>query len=309
MPDVHPAKVSTVGLTMTVGEKILPSLVGIDIGCGVSVAKLQKFRPDFQKIDKIISENISTGRGVRKKISASAEDFNFEKIFANFNKDRAIKSLGTLGFGNHYIEIDVDDAKNYYLCVHSGSRHLGKEIAEFYLTEGQKILKNRGENVAYELTYLEGEMLEKYLCDLKIVQEFAYWNRKIILEEICRGMKWKIDEVLNCTHNYIDDEKILRKGAISASEGEFVIIPVNMRDGVIFGRGKGNLEWNKSAPHGAGRILKRTEVKTSINKDTLDESPFAYRKIADILPVIGETVEVEKILKPVYNYKAGSLEK
>lgn len=326
MPDVHPAKVSTVGLTMTVGEKILPSLVGIDIGCGVSVAKLQKFRPEFQKIDKIICENISTGRGVRKKISASAEDFNFEKIFANFNKSRAIKNLGTLGFGNHYIEIDVDDAKNYYLCVHSGSRHLGKEIAEFYLTEGQKILKNRGENVAYELTYLEGEMLEKYLCDLKIVQEFAYLNRKIILEEICKGMKWKIEEILNCTHNYIDDEKILRKGAISAKEGEFVIIPVNMRDGVIFGRGKGNLEWNKSAPHGAGRILKRTEVKnqhtlsefksamkgiysTSINKDTLDESPFAYRKIADILPVIGETVEVEKILKPVYNFKAGSLEK
>lgn len=326
MPDVHPAKVSTVGLTMTVGEKILPSLVGIDIGCGVSAAKLQKFRPEFQKIDKIIRENISTERGVRNKNSALAAEFNFDNLFAKFNKSRAIKSLGTLGFGNHYIEIDVDNAKNYYLCVHSGSRHLGKEVAEFYLTEGQKILKNRGENVAYELTYLEGEMLEKYLSDLKIVQEFAFLNRKIMLEEICKGMKWKIEEIFNCTHNYIDDEKILRKGAISAKKNEFVIIPINMRDGVIFGRGKGNEEWNFSAPHGAGRILKRTEVKnnhtlsefktamkgiysTSITKDTLDESPFAYRKIADILPVIGETVEVEKILKPVYNYKAGSLEK
>lgn len=324
MPDVHPAKVSTVGLTMTIGEKILPSLVGIDIGCGVSVAKLQEFRPEFQKVDKIICENISTERGVRNKIVLA--EFNFDNLFAKFNKSRAIKSLGTLGFGNHYIEIDVDDAKNYYLCVHSGSRHLGKEVAEFYLTEGQKILKSRDENVAYELTYLEGEMLKKYLSDLKTVQEFAFLNRKIMLKEICKGMKWKIEEIFNCTHNYIDDEKILRKGAISAKSGEFVIIPINMRDGVIFGRGKGNAEWNKSAPHGAGRIIKRTEVKnnhtlsefktamkgiysTSITKDTLDESPFAYRKITDILPVIAETVEVEKILKPVYNYKAGSMEK
>ena len=153
MPDVHPAKVSTVGLTMTVGERILPNLVGIDIGCGVTMAKLQKFRPEFQKVDKIIRENISTENGLRKKISNLAE-FNFEKIFADYNKSRALKSLGTLGFGNHYIEIDVDDEKNYYLSVHSGSRHLGKEITEFYLNEGQKILKSRGENVPYELTYL-----------------------------------------------------------------------------------------------------------------------------------------------------------
>ena len=211
------------------------------------------------------------------------------------------------------------------MCVHSGSRHLGKEVAEFYLTEGQKILKNRGENVSYELTYLEGDLMEKYLSDLKIVQEFAFLNRKIILEEICKGMKWKIEEIFNCTHNYVE-EKILRKGAISAKKNKFVIIPVNMRDGVIFGRGKGNFEWNNSAPHGAGRILKRTEVKnnhtlsefktamkgiysTSISKETLDESPFAYRKISDILTAIGDTVEIEKILKPVYNFKAGSLEK
>ena len=325
MPDVHPAKVSTVGLTMTVGEKILPNLVGIDIGCGVTAIKLKKFRPEFQKIDKIIRENISTENGIRKKISPAAENFDFEKIFANFNKNRALKSLGTLGFGNHYIEIDVDDEKNYFLCVHSGSRHLGKEIAEFYLNEGQKILKNRGENIPYELTYLQGEIFEKYLSDLKIVQDFAFLNRKIILEEICKAMKWKIEEIFNCTHNYIE-EKILRKGAISAKKNEFVIIPINMRDGVIFGRGKGNEDWNFSAPHGAGRILKRTEVKnnhtlsefksamkgifsTSISKETLDESPFAYRKISDILPAIDESVEIEKILKPVYNFKAGSIEK
>ena len=234
MPDVHPAKVSTVGLTMTVGERILPNLVGIDIGCGVTMAKLQKFRPEFQKVDKIIRENISTEHGVRNKISPAAEEFNFEKIFADYNKSRALKSLGTLGFGNHYIEIDVDDEKNYFLCIHSGSRHFGKEITEFYLNEGQKILKNRSENVAYELTYLTGDLMKNYLSDLETVQEFAYLNRKIMLEEICKGMKWKIEEIFNCTHNYIDAEKILRKGAISAKAGEVVIIPVNMRDGVIF---------------------------------------------------------------------------
>lgn len=326
MPDVHPAKVSTVGLTMTIGERILPNLVGIDIGCGVTMAKLEKFRPEFQKIDKIIRENISTENGLRKKIYPSAEDFNFEKIFAKFDKSKALKSLGTLGYGNHYIEIDADDEKNFYLSVHSGSRHLGKEITEFYLNEGQKILKNLGENIPYEMTYLTGDLMKNYLSDLKIVQEFALLNRKIILEEISKAMKWKIFEIFNCTHNYIDDEKILRKGAISAKNGEVVIIPVNMRDGVIFGKGKGNKDWNFSAPHGAGRILKRTEVKnnhtlsefkaamkgiysTSINKDTLDESPFGYRKIDEILDSITETVEVEKILKPVYNFKAGNIEK
>lgn len=257
MPDVHPAKVSTVGLTMTLGERILPNLIGADIGCGVTAAKLKNFRAEYQKVDKIIRENISTERGIRNKISPAAESFDFANLKANFNRQRAIKSLGTLGFGNHYVEIDADDEKNFYICVHSGSRYLGKEVTEFYLNEGQKILKNRGENIPYELTYLQGDLMKNYLLDLEIVQEFAFLNRKIILEEICKGMKWKIEEIFNCTHNYVDG-KILRKGAISAKSGEFVMIPINMRDGVIFGRGKGNVEWNNSAPHGAGRILKRT---------------------------------------------------
>ena len=329
MPDVHPAKVSTIGLTMTVGERIMPCLVGIDIGCGVTMARLNKFRPEYQKIDKAIRENISTDKGVRNKIYPAAASFDINKLIAesHINKQRAFQSLGTLGYGNHYFEIDVDDAGNYYVNVHSGSRHLGKEVAEYYLAEGQKKLKVRGENVPYELTYLTGELMTEYLHDIQVVQKYAYLNRRIIIEEVSKIMKWKIGEVVDCVHNYVDfrmELPILRKGAISAQRNETVIIPINMRDGVIVGRGKGNADWNNSAPHGAGRILKRTEVKnhhtlsefrtamkgiysTSITKDTLDESPFAYRGLNDIAEAIADTVEIEKVLRPVYNFKAGSI--
>ena len=327
MPDVHPAKVSTVGLTMTVGERILPNLVGIDIGCGVTMAKLKKFRPEYQKIDKAIREKISdTGSN---KNYPQGLDFDFGRLKATVNKKRAVENLGTLGYGNHFFEIDVDDDENYYVCVHSGSRSLGKEVAEYYLSEGQKILKLNEENVPYELTYLTGELKFNYLQDLLLVQYYARLNRQTMIEEIVKAMKWKVEDIVDCPHNYVyftDDKPILRKGAISAQKNEVVIIPINMRDGVIVGRGKGNIEWNYSAPHGAGRILKRVDVQnhhtlsefkremkgiysTSINKDTLDESPFAYRKLDDIAEAIADTVEVEKILKPVYNFKAGSIEK
>ena len=331
MPDVHPSKVSTVGLTMTVGERIMPCLVGIDIGCGVTIARLKKFRPEYQKIDKAIRENISTAKGVRSRIYSTAASFDFKKLLAesHINKQRALQSLGTLGYGNHYFEIDVDDAGNYYVNVHSGSRHLGKEITEYYLAEGQKKLKARGEIIPYELTYLTGELMTEYLHDLQVVQKYACLNRRIMIEEVSKIMKWKIEEVVDCVHNYVDfrtETPILRKGAISAQKGEVVIIPINIRDGVIVGRGKGNADWNYSAPHGAGRILKRTEVKnhhtlsefktamkgiysTSITKDTLDESPFAYRGLNDIAEAITSTVEIEKVLRPVYNFKAGSIEK
>ena len=328
MPDVHPAKVSTVGLTMTVGERILPSLVGIDIGCGVTMAKLKKFRHEYQKIDKAIRENISTGSGVRNKIHPQGLDFDFSILKATVNNKRAVANLGTLGYGNHFFEIDVDDNGNDYVCVHSGSRSLGKEVAEYYLSGGQKILKLNKENVPYELTYLTGELKFNYLQDLLLVQYYARLNRQTMIEKIGKVMKWKIEDIVDCPHNYvyfIDDKPILRKGAISAQKNEIVIIPINMRDGVIVGIGKGNADWNYSAPHGAGRILKRTEVKnnhtlskfkttmkgiysTSLTKETLDESPFAYRKIEDIADAIADTVEIEKILRPVYNFKGGSME-
>ena len=331
MPDVHPSKVSTVGLTMTVGERIMPFLVGIDIGCGVTIAKLKEFRPEYQKIDKAIRENISTDKGVRSRIYSTAASFDFKELLAesHINKQRALQSLGTLGYGNHYFEIDIDDAENYYVSVHSGSRHLGKEAAEYYLAEGQKKLKARGEIIPYELTYLTGELMTEYMHDLQVVQKYACLNRRIMIEEVSKIMKWKIEEVVDCVHNYVDfrmEPPILRKGAISAQRDEAVIIPINMRDGVIIGKGKGNADWNNSAPHGAGRILKRTEVKnhhtlsefktamkgiysTSITKDTLDESPFAYRGLENIVEAIADTVEIEKILRPVYNFKAGSIEK
>ena len=331
MPDVHPSKVSTVGLTMTVGERIMPCLVGIDIGCGVTIARLKKFRPEYQKIDKAIRENISTAKGVRSRIYSTAANFDFKELLAesHINKQRALQSLGTLGYGNHYFEIDIDDAGNYYVSVHSGSRHLGKEVAEYYLAEGQKKLKARGEIIPYELTYLTGELMTEYLHDLQVVQKYACLNRRIMIEEVSKIMKWKIEAVVDCVHNYVDfrtETPILRKGAISAQRDEAVIIPINMRDGVIVGKGKGNVDWNYSAPHGAGRILKRTEVKnhhtlsefktamkgiysTSITKDTLDESPFAYRGLENIVEAIADTVEIEKVLRPVYNFKAGSIEK
>ena len=331
MPDVHPSKVSTVGLTMTVGERILPCLVGIDIGCGVTMARIKRFRPEYQKIDKAIRENISTTSGVRNKICPQAASFDFDELLigSHINKQRALQSLGTLGYGNHFFEIDVDDESNYYVSVHSGSRHLGKEVAEYYLAEGQKKLKARGEVIPYELTYLTGELMKEYLHDIQVVQKYACLNRRTIIEEVSKIMKWKIEGVVECIHNYVDFRTklpILRKGAISAKEDELVIIPINMRDGVIIGRGKGNADWNNSAPHGAGRILKRVDVQnqhtlsefrstmkgiysTSITKDTLDESPFAYRGLADIVEAIADTVEIGKIIRPVYNFKAGSIKR
>jgi RNA-splicing ligase RtcB len=214
---------------------------------------------------------------------------------------KALLSLGTLGGGNHFIEVDSDDDGNSYLVIHSGSRHLGQEVTTCYLQEGQRVLQKSGIEIPYELTYLEGELMEHYLHDLAVVQRFATLNREIILSEICKGMKWKVQESFSCIHNYVDFESnvpMIRKGAISANKDEAVIIPINMRDGIILGTGLGNAEWNCSAPHGAGRIMKRDDVKehftvssfkremkgiysSCINSDTLDEAPFAHQNHCD----------------------------
>ena len=231
-----------------------------------------------------------------------------------------------MGGGNHFIELDTDEEKNMYLVIHSGSRHLGKEVTEYYLSEGQRFLKNKGIDVPYEMTYLEGSLMEDYLHDLDIVQEFASLNREIIITEIAKGMKWKILETYSCIHNYVDfssETPIIRKGAISAKHGEKVIIPINMRDGIILGTGLGNPDWNYSAPHGAGRIMKREDIKANytvssfknamkgiysscIGKDTLDEAPFAYRNLESIQETITDTVAIDYIIKPVFNFKTGS---
>ena len=329
MPDVHPGKVGPIGLTMTVKDAVMPSLLGIDIGCGMSMVKIGKVRKDFQKLDCVIRENVPVGFSIRKTVHSLASDFNLANLICaeHIRYDKAMLSLGTLGGGTHFIEIDVDDDGEGYLIVHSGSRHLGKEVAEYYLDRGHKLLKKSGkEDVPYELTYLTDELLSDYLQDVKVVQEYAALNRRVIVSEIAKGMKWKHGEIFPCVHNYIDyreKDPILRKGAISAEKDEEVIIPINTRDGVILGKGLGNPDWNMSAPHGAGRIASRekvlsshtvSEFKTSmkgiysscIGKGTLDEAPFAYRDASYITGAITDTVDITKVLKPIYNYKGGS---
>lgn len=328
MPDVHPGKVGTIGLTMTVGDSILPSLVSVDIGCGMTMAKVKTKGLQFQQLDSVIRENVPVGPRIREKDHKYADRINLEELrcYKHINARKANRSIGTLGGGNHFIEVDKDEDGNVYLVIHSGSRHLGMEVADYYLRTGQKDMQMKKQGYAsYEMTCLTGELMEDYLHDIKIIQEFARLNRDAIIDSIINGMKWKIEDCFTCIHNYVDfsgDDPILRKGAISAKEGERVIIPINMRDGIILGTGRGNADWNYSAPHGAGRIYKRSEVaehhtvsdfkkamngiySICINKDTLDESPFAYRGIDDIAAVINDTVEIDKIIKPVYNYKAG----
>lgn len=333
MPDVHPGKVGTIGLTMTIGDKIMPNLVGIDIGCGMTLACIKGKKIEFQKLDTVIRDNIPSGFAVRNKAHRFANDFDLSGLYCykHIREEKALISLGTLGSGNHFIEADKDEEGNLYIVIHSGSRHLGKEVTEYYLSEGKKVLESRGIDIPYELTYLEGELKDQYLHDLEIVQEFATLNRKIMLDELVKGMKWKVTDSYSCIHNYVDSSEttlaalgapVLRKGAISAHLDENVIIPINMRDGIILGTGLGNIKWNCSAPHGAGRIMKRADISsnftvsafksamkgiysTCISKDTLDEAPFAYRGLEDITDAIKDTVTINKIIKPIYNYKAG----
>ena len=323
MPDVHPGKIGPIGLTMTIGERILPGLVGIDMGCGVSHIKFKAKHIEYQKLDRVIGEEIPAGMSIRKVPLHGAMDFDFGKLrcFSSINQSRARCSLGTLGGGNHFIEVDRDNEGFFYAVVHSGSRYLGKAVSEHYMGLGQKAIKAQGEAVPYEMTYLEGQLMEDYLHDLRIVQEYAELNRQLILNRLSKGMKWKVLEYGNCHHNYIDENRILRKGAIAAYHGQPVIIPINGKDGIILGSGKGNADWNCSAPHGAGRILRRDEARKQhtvsefkrmmdgiycsvICKETLDEAPFAYRGLNEICENIKDTVEVKKVLKPVYNYKA-----
>ena len=327
MPDCHPGKVGPIGLTMTVGHKVIPQLMGIDIGCGMLVSKIKARNIEFQKLDRVIRENVPAGFAIRKAphSKASFDVLSDLRCLRAVSTDKALKSLGTLGGGNHFIEVDKGE-DGYYIIIHTGSRHLGVDDADYYTENARRKLVNMGKDVPYEVAYVEGPLMEDYLHDAAIATAYASLNREIILHEILKGMKWKEEERYESVHNYIatlpDGTNILRKGAASALTGEPVIIPINMRDGVILGIGKGNPEWNYSAPHGSGRKIKRTEVQngytvsafkkdmkgiysTSISAETLDEAPVAYRGIDEILSVVADTVEVKEIVKPVYNFKAG----
>ena len=357
MPDVHAGKGCTVGTTMTIKDKVVPNLVGVDIGCGMEVAMLKEKHIEPQKLDKVIRESVPAGFETRKKPHRFNERIDLTELYCykEINPLYAEKSLGTLGGGNHFIEADKDDDGRIYIVIHSGSRHLGLEVANYYQEEAYKRLNGSSKrdidaliarmkaegkekqiqseitklkntkftDVPKHLAYCEGELFGQYIHDMRIVQEFAMLNRKAMMDEIIKGMGLHIDGQFTTIHNYIDTEAmILRKGAVSAKAGEVLLIPINMRDGSLICTGKGNTDWNCSAPHGAGRLMSRSEAKntftvsefkkqmqgiytTSVNSSTLDECPMAYKTMDDIVNNIGDTVEINKVIKPIYNFKAG----
>ena len=356
MPDVHAGKGCTIGTTMTINDKIIPNLVGVDIGCGMEVAWLGKININFAKLDSIIRTYVPSGFNIRETISPIAHKIDLKQLRCydaiKDREERALLSIGSLGGGNHFIEIDRADNGDMYLVIHSGSRHLGVAVANHYQkaayhdlskrfnkdaqqeiitrlkAEGRvqdiqtELQKLTAFSVPEDFAYCEGQLFDDYIHDMKIVQQYAVLNRQVILAEICLNMGMPHGGTFTTIHNYLDTENmILRKGAVSAQKNEKLIIPINMRDGSLICTGKGNPDWNYSAPHGAGRLMSRAKAKaeisleefensmkdiftTSVNTGTLDESPMAYKSINDILNNINDTVEVNEIIKPVYNFKA-----
>ncbi|QBQ07026.1 hypothetical protein E2C16_02435 [Sporosarcina pasteurii] len=326
MPDLHAGKGCTVGTTMTITDKIVPNFVGVDLGCGMICVNIdvKKKDIDFHKLDQVIRRNVPSGMKIRRKAHRNANQIPFTEILAPINEGRARNSVGTLGGGNHFIEINEDSKGKIYLVIHSGSRNPGKQISDHYQELAIQQLDSRPdrENLDRNTAYLEGEQMQDYLHDVGIAQQYAAVNRQTMAEVIMRGMGWNDINTFDTIHNYVDlDNMILRKGAISAQKDEIVIIPMNMRDGSLICRGKGNPDWNFSGPHGAGRTMSRTQARrhvklaefedamqdvwsTSVTKSTIDESPFAYKKMEDIIRHIGDSVEIVEIIKPLYNYKA-----
>ena len=364
MPDAHAGKGCVIGFTGNLGNKVIPNIVGVDIGCGIFCANLGRIDIDYKKLDDFIKEKIPSGMNDNEKkiIDFDLKQLNCYDKLKNYQWIE--NSIGSLGGGNHFIEIDESDDGDKYLVIHSGSRNLGTQVADYYqklanqicnydlleyqnkrneiLTTYKKLGKDKEiqitleklkesfqenkNNIPYDLAYLENEFKDLYLHDMKICQEFAVLNRYAIEKTIANYMGWNIDNYFESIHNYISfEDNIIRKGAISAKKGEQVIIPINMRDGCIIGVGKGNDDWNNSAPHGAGRIMSRAQAlqtidleeykksmkniyTTSITEETKDESPFVYKPIDEILKNIIPTVEVIKIIKPVYNFKASEIQ-
>lgn len=359
MPDVHAGAGCTIGTTMTIHNSVVPNLVGVDIGCGMETICLKNKHIELEKLDKLIYEKIPSGFHIREMPHRYNDEIDLTELRClgegRIHLDRAVKSLGTLGGGNHFIEADKDEEGKIYVVIHSGSRHLGLEVANYYQEEAYKSLnggtkadveqlireyKAAGSereiqsailalkaqvktDIPRELAYCEGALMEDYIHDMKIVQRFALLNRKAMMDELIKGMKFKVEEEFTTVHNYIDtDDMILRKGAVSAKKGEKLLIPMNMRDGSLICVGKGNEDWNYSAPHGAGRLMSRTKAKntytvsefkkqmkdvytTSVNAGTLDECPMAYKGMEDIVKNIGETAEIVNVIRPIYNFKAG----
>ena len=324
MPDAHVGMGCTIGTTMTIKDKVVPNLVGVDIGCGMETVQLKDKRMELEKLDKAIQNYIPAGFSIRNTPHHFVDeiDLNSLRCAKRVDLKRARHSIGTLGGGNHFIELGKDQKEQLYLVIHSGSRNLGKQVCELYQNAAADSLGRKGKGADRVLAYLTGSMFDDYLHDMEIVQQYANLNRKAIVKELEKRVKFKIIEQFTTVHNYIDlDTMILRKGAISAKNGEKVLIPMNMRDGSLICIGKGNEDWNFSAPHGAGRIMSRTVAKQSItlsqyeksmkgiysstvNRSTLDEAPFAYKPMEEIIANIGDTAEIVDTIKPLYNFKA-----
>ncbi|MCR5096601.1 MAG: RtcB family protein [Erysipelotrichaceae bacterium] len=357
MPDVHAGAGCTIGTTMTLHGAVTPNMVGVDIGCGMETVMIKEKEIDFEKLDQLIKEQIPSGMNVRsrKHINADKTDvFNLKCLNRVEHLEKELKAIGTLGGGNHFIEVDEDEQGNLYIVIHSGSRHLGKEVAEIYQdlaykqingmskqevrkkidelkAQGKKneieamfleLKKNTFNSIPKDLAYVQGELFDDYIHDMKIMQEFAQINRKTMMEIIIEGMGLTVLEQFTTIHNYIDTENmILRKGSVSAQKGEKLLIPINMRDGSLICIGKGNPDWNCSAPHGAGRIMSRSEAVRTLSVDefekqmagiytttanirTLDESPMAYKDMKDIVDNIEPAAQIIRVIKPIYNFKA-----
>lgn len=371
MPDVHAGKGCVIGFTADLGDKVIPNIVGVDIGCGMLCVELGNIDLELELLDKVINENIPAGKNIREQKLIDFSPINDLYCLRELRETRKFnRAIGTLGGGNHFIEVDVDEEGNKYLVIHTGSRNLGKQVADYYqnlaielcsgkeemfkrkeeiintykeqgkkseiqkaLKELEKEYKQNKPELPNELCYLTGKYREKYLHDMKICQEYASLNRLQIAKEILMNyfqltfvpeIEYPpvMNDIFETIHNYISfEDNIVRKGAIRANKGERVIIPINMRDGSIIAVGKGNEDWNNSAPHGAGRLMSRHKAKemfkleefkkamadiysTSILEETIDEAPFVYKPMQEIIDNIKDTVEIEKIIKPIYNFKA-----
>ncbi|MDN3451321.1 RtcB family protein [Planococcus sp. APC 3906] len=356
MPDCHAGVGAVIGTTMKVTERVIPNLVGVDIGCGMLCVEIQKQDIDFAKLDGTIRTSVPSGQSIRSSAHPFIGQIELEKVLAPFSKEAVVHSLGTLGGGNHFIEMNEAEDGRTFLVIHSGSRHLGAKVANYHQKKAVESLstdkegldgliaqlKHEGRHkeihtaiksykstlpdVPKDLAYLQGALMENYFNDLQIAQEYAKWNRAAMVQVLLEEMNFKEIGRIDTVHNYIDlEHMILRKGAISARKDEMVLIPINMRDGSLLAKGKGNDDWNQSGPHGAGRILSRTKAKqvlqlgdftdtmkgvytTSVNQDTIDESPFAYKTMQEIIHNTQDTIEIQSILKPLYNFKAAEFQ-
>lgn len=359
MPDVHAGSGCTIGTTMTIGDRIIPALVGVDIGCGMLTVGIGKQKLPLEELDKLIYRCIPSGQSVRESPHPLMAQIDLQQLRCGrlMNLERAEVSLGTLGGGNHFIEADVDAEGNQYLVVHSGSRYLGLQVANHYRKAGFEQMQMEGVKTPQELVaelkaqgryqeieialksfvaekkkldipmnlaYVSGQLFEDYIHDMAIVQRFSQLNRQAMMDTILTGLDLTQTERFETIHNYIDMESlILRKGAVSAKLGERLLIPINMRDGSLICTGKGNPDWNYSAPHGAGRLMSRTKARetlnmeqftrsmegiytTSVVESTIDEAPMAYKPMEAIVSNIRPTVEINSIIRPIYNFKARS---